>query len=53
MEQVIQAAIAGDFSRFEEFLEVLSRPFEEQAQRERYALPPAPDERVMQTFCGT
>jgi uncharacterized protein YdiU (UPF0061 family) len=54
VEQVIQAAVsADDFGPFEEFLEILSRPFENQPGRERYALPPAPDERVMQTFCGT
>jgi uncharacterized protein YdiU (UPF0061 family) len=54
VEQVIQAAVsAGDFGPFEELLEVLSRPFEDQQGRERYALPPAPAERVVQTFCGT
>jgi uncharacterized protein YdiU (UPF0061 family) len=54
VEQVIQAAVsAGDFGPFEELLEVLSRPFEDQQGRERYALPPAPEERVVQTFCGT
>ena len=54
VEQVIQAAVsAGDFGPFEEFLDVLTRPYEDQPGRERYALPPAPDERVLQTFCGT
>jgi serine/tyrosine/threonine adenylyltransferase len=32
---------------------VLSRPFDERAEFDRYALPPAPEERVLQTFCGT
>ena len=54
VEQVIQAAVsAEDFGPFEECLDVLSRPYEDQPGRERYALPPEPDERVMQTFCGT
>jgi uncharacterized protein YdiU (UPF0061 family) len=54
MEQVIQAAVSvGDFGPFEEFLAVLSRPYEEQPGYARYALPPTPEERVLQTFCGT
>jgi uncharacterized protein YdiU (UPF0061 family) len=54
VERVIQAAVsAGDFAPFEELLDVLARPFEHQAGRELYSLPPAPDERVLQTFCGT
>jgi uncharacterized protein YdiU (UPF0061 family) len=54
VEQVIQAAVsADDFGPFEELLAVLSRPFEDQPGRERYTLPPAPEERVLQTFCGT
>ena len=31
----------------------LSRPFEGRPGYERYAMPPAPEERVRQTFCGT
>jgi serine/tyrosine/threonine adenylyltransferase len=43
----------GDFAAFEELVAVLEHPFEEQAGRERYTLPPRPEERVLQTFCGT
>ncbi|WP_419757717.1 protein adenylyltransferase SelO [Acidisoma sp.] len=54
VEQVIQAAVsAEDFGPFEEFLEVLAQPYEQQPGRERYTLPPTPEERVLQTFCGT
>ena len=54
VEAVIQAAVENDdFGPFHELCEVTSRPFEEQPDRERYALPPQPDERVLQTFCGT
>ena len=38
---------------FEQLLEVLSRPFDERAEFERYSSPAAPEERVLQTFCGT
>jgi serine/tyrosine/threonine adenylyltransferase len=55
---LIEAAIAAaveraDFAPFAELLDVLERPFSEQPGRERFALPPRPDERVLQTFCGT
>jgi protein adenylyltransferase len=41
-----------DFGRFEELLSVLSRPYEDSPDF-AYAEPPAPDERVRWTFCGT
>jgi uncharacterized protein YdiU (UPF0061 family) len=54
VEAAIEAAVAGeDFAPFERLGEVLARPFEAQEGLERYAAPPAPEERVTQTFCGT
>lgn len=54
VEAVIQAATeASDFAPFEELLSVLEKPFDEQPEMEKYALPPADEERVLQTFCGT
>ncbi|GAB0114838.1 protein adenylyltransferase SelO [Acidisoma sp. C75] len=54
MERVIASATeAGDFAPFADFLGVLSQPYADQPGREAYALPPAPEERVLQTFCGT
>jgi uncharacterized protein YdiU (UPF0061 family) len=54
VEAVLNAAIErDDLGPFEQLLEVLSRPFDERAEFERYTLPPAPEERVLQTFCGT
>jgi uncharacterized protein YdiU (UPF0061 family) len=47
------ASHRGDFGPFEALLAVLARPYEERPGLERYALPPAADERVLQTFCGT
>jgi len=54
VEAVLAAATErGDFGPFEEMLQVLSRPYEEQPGRELYLAPPLPSERVQQTFCGT
>lgn len=54
VEAALNAAIEhDDLGPFEQLLEVLSRPFVERVEFERYSLPPAPEERVLQTFCGT
>jgi uncharacterized protein YdiU (UPF0061 family) len=54
IEAVIQAAMNNDdFAPFEELLTVLSRPYEDQPAFAAYAEPPQPDQRVLQTFCGT
>jgi uncharacterized protein YdiU (UPF0061 family) len=54
VEAAIQAAIErDDFAPFETLLTVLSTPYEDQAAVADYADPPAPHERVQQTFCGT
>lgn len=54
VEQAINAAVAeGDLSLFEELLAVLRLPYEEQESFSHYTHPPAPSDRVYQTFCGT
>ncbi|HST61213.1 MAG TPA: YdiU family protein [Longimicrobium sp.] len=54
VEAVIRAAVdRDDFAPFEELLAVLAKPYESQPAHARYMEPPAPDERVLQTFCGT
>ena len=54
IEAAIRAAEdQGDFSVFNELHEVLQRPFIRQQGKDRYMLPPEPDEVVTQTFCGT
>jgi uncharacterized protein YdiU (UPF0061 family) len=54
VESVIAAATeSGDFSGFDELLEVLSRPYAARPRFEAYERPPRPEERVLQTFCGT
>jgi serine/tyrosine/threonine adenylyltransferase len=54
VQAVLDLAVTrDDFGPFEELLEVLSRPYEDSPGYERHAAPPAPQERVQQTFCGT
>jgi serine/tyrosine/threonine adenylyltransferase len=54
VEAVIQAAVNNDdYAPFEELLTVLAKPFEDQPAFAAYADPPLPDQRVLQTFCGT
>jgi uncharacterized protein YdiU (UPF0061 family) len=54
IEALITAAVdSNDFGPFEEMLGVLAKPFDEQPGMEDYTLPPKPEERVLQTFCGT
>jgi uncharacterized protein YdiU (UPF0061 family) len=54
IEAVIEAAVnRDDFAPFEELLAVLSKPYDDQPAFADYADPPGPDQRVLQTFCGT
>ncbi len=54
VEAVIQAAVeSADFEPFEALLDVVSKPYDEQPARAHYADPPAPHERILETFCGT
>jgi uncharacterized protein YdiU (UPF0061 family) len=54
VEAAIDAAVTReDFQPFEELLEVVLHPYDEQPGKERYATPARPDERVVATFCGT
>jgi serine/tyrosine/threonine adenylyltransferase len=54
IEEVIAAAtVDQDFAPFETLLEVITRPFDEQANAGAFAVPPRADQRVVETFCGT
>jgi uncharacterized protein YdiU (UPF0061 family) len=53
VEEAIGAAIAGDFGPFETLVRVTSRPWDDQPDDAHLAAPPAPEERVRRTFCGT
>jgi uncharacterized protein YdiU (UPF0061 family) len=57
VEEIIRAAVDhGDYAPFEALLDVVTRPYDDRADRPelaRFAEPPKPDERVLETFCGT
>lgn len=54
VEAVIRAAVdRDDFAPFHELVEVLAHPYDDQPAFAAYREPPEPDERVLQTFCGT
>ncbi|MFZ4410614.1 MAG: protein adenylyltransferase SelO [Paracraurococcus sp.] len=50
---IVAATERGDLAPFEALLDAIGRPFEDRPGLERYTLPPEPEERVLQTFCGT
>jgi uncharacterized protein YdiU (UPF0061 family) len=54
VEAALNAAVQhGDLAPLETLLTVLSSPFELKPEYNEYSNPPAPHERVHQTFCGT
>ncbi len=54
VEAALEAATRRqDFGPFEALLAVLSRPYDDRPGLEPYAAPPVPEQRVLQTFCGT
>jgi protein adenylyltransferase len=57
VEEIIRAAVDhGDYAPFEALLDVVTRPYDDRADRPelaRFAEPPEPEERVLETFCGT
>ncbi len=54
VEEVIRAAVDREnFDPFETLLTVLAKPYDDQPENARFAVPPAPEEVVHQTFCGT
>jgi uncharacterized protein YdiU (UPF0061 family) len=54
VEEAIERAVNhGDFGPFETLVQVVTRPHDDQPEHAHLAEPPAPEERVTQTFCGT
>jgi len=53
IEQMIEAAVGGDYTLFDRLTAVLARPFEDQPEHADLQRPPTPEEVVAATFCGT
>ena len=53
VEAMIVAAVAGDMAPFEELVRATAAPYEDGPLTADYARPPAPEEEVAATFCGT
>ncbi|WP_299895704.1 protein adenylyltransferase SelO [uncultured Ruegeria sp.] len=53
VEQMIQAAVQGNYAPFDRLNAVLARPYEDQGDAEDLRRPPAENEVVHATFCGT
>ena len=53
MEEMIAAAVAGDYAPFHRLNTVLSTPYEDQLEADDLTRAPLPEEVVPATFCGT
>jgi uncharacterized protein YdiU (UPF0061 family) len=54
VEAALEAASThGDFGPFHRLLNILEQPYDDQPGFSEFEQPPAPDERVLRTFCGT
>ena len=53
VQAALEGAEDGDYRLFHKLLEILQRPYDDQAEVSEYSQPPQSSERVLQTFCGT
>jgi len=53
VEEMIQAGLVGDLSKFARMNAVLANLYQHQDGAEEFALPPTPEEEIEATFCGT
>jgi uncharacterized protein YdiU (UPF0061 family) len=53
VEELIDAAVGGDYKPFETMVAVLARPYDDQAENTSLAEPPGPEQHGYVTFCGT
>lgn len=53
VEEALSAAQEGDMTKLHRLLDALRKPYQKQFEYADLQQPPAPSERVYQTFCGT
>ena len=53
VKEALQAGEEGDLEPFRKLLQVLENPYEDGDHLTPYQAPPKPEEKVLQTFCGT
>ena len=53
VEEVLTASEQGDFKPLHNLLEAVENPYQNRESLAPFQLPPRPEERVLQTFCGT
>ena len=53
VEDALQAGEEGNLEPFHELLKALENPYEDGDHLQPYQTPPKPEEKVLQTFCGT
>ena len=53
VEEVLTASEQGDFKPLHSLLKAIEDPYENRENLVSYQVPPRPEERVLQTFCGT
>tara|TARA_Y100000768_G_scaffold113611_1_gene83776 strand:+ start:22595 stop:24040 length:1446 start_codon:yes stop_codon:yes gene_type:complete len=53
VQQIIEQAYEGDFSKFSEMLNIIKRPFDANEKYSEYEKGPLEEQKVKKTFCGT
>ena len=53
VQQTIEQAYEGDFSKFSEMLNIIKRPFDANEKYSEYEKGPLEEQKVKKTFCGT
>ncbi|MCA1773577.1 MAG: YdiU family protein [Halomonas sp.] len=53
VQEVIDAAVEGDFMPFHTLLAIVTKPFDDSVEARRLAAPATENEQVLRTFCGT